>query len=144
MNALVQYIPQALRSQFALARLYTSALSLFALQGIILLVLYWTKGSGTQPEDLPPGLQLDFLHSWVHLAIGLAAVYVTFRRPSLSISFVQLFGLVYLFLAALGTFTTVHLGMQLERSENLLHWTLGLVAAVIGFGLRFVPSMRSN
>ncbi|HYN89938.1 MAG TPA: DUF4383 domain-containing protein, partial [Ardenticatenaceae bacterium] len=79
-------------------------------------------------------LRLDPLHSIIHLLLGLAGSYVGFWRPGASLRFTQLFGLFYLLLALLGTYSDLHFGMQLELEENALHWALGLIAALIGFG----------
>jgi hypothetical protein len=116
-----------------LALLACRLLAVFAVQGLAVLALYGLLGPAARPEDLPLGLQLDRLHGVVHLAIGLLGGYVGFRRPAAALAFVRLFAVVYLLLAIVGTFTPIHLGMELGLPENALHWALGLPAAVIGF-----------
>ncbi|MGH2350344.1 MAG: DUF4383 domain-containing protein [Chloroflexota bacterium] len=115
------------------ARAACRVLAIFAPQGLLVLALYALMGPSAGPEDLPPGMQLDRLHGWVHLAIGLSAGYVGFWRPAAAPAFVRLFAAVYLLLAILGTFTSVHLGMELGLAENVLHWVLGLAAAAVAF-----------
>ena len=116
------------------ARLYCQAMSLFALQGLMILLLYARLGWNASPGSLPLGLQLDPLHGVVHLISGLIGAYFGFVRPAGAVRFIQVFAIFYLGLAVFGTFTHMHFGMQLELPENSLHWTLGLLAAAVGFG----------
>ena len=121
------------RSRAGLAQLFARALSLFTLQGAGVLLAYALGGPAMTSGDLPPGMQLDPRHAVLHLVIGLAAAFVAFRRPEWSVGLTRAFALVYLGLAVLGTFTTMHLGMELALPENALHWGLGLVALGVGF-----------
>jgi hypothetical protein len=117
-------------------------LALGAVQGVVVLALYALMGPQTTPDDLPPGLQLDPLHGVIHLLSGLIGGYIGFWRPLAAVRFTQLFAAFYLLLAALGTFTSIHFGLQIALPENVLHWTLGLVAAAIGFGPLLVDTVR--
>jgi hypothetical protein len=109
-------------------------MSLFVLQGVVVLGLYAARGWDTPPDALPVGLQLDPRHAVIHLVTGLLGAAFGFLQPRGALPFIQVFALFYLGLAVLGTFTTFHLGLQLLLPENALHWTLGLAAALIGFG----------
>ena len=128
--ALPAWIP---RTQQGWAVLWCRFMSLFAAQGVVLLVLYAIKGPSAGPDGLPPGLQLDRLHAVIHLVSGLIGGAIGFWRPAWAIRFTQLFSVFYLLLAVFGTFTSLHFGMQLEFSENALHWGLEIPAALIGF-----------
>lgn len=121
------------RTQQAWALLYCRVMVLFALQGVVLMVLYAMRGFDAHPDTMPPGLKLDPLHSVIHLVTGLIGAYIGFWRPSAAVRFIQIFSVFYLLLAVLGTFTHFHFGMQLQLEENALHWPLGLLAALIGF-----------
>ena len=121
-------------SQQDWALLYCRVMSLFALQGLVLLVLYAVLGFGTSPDDMPLGFQLDPLHAVIHLVTGLIAVWFGFWRPAGAVRFLQVFTIFYLALAVFGTFTDIHFGMQLELEENALHWPLSLIAGLISFG----------
>jgi hypothetical protein len=119
-------------------------LTFFAIQGVVVLAAYAWVGPTLQSDDLPAGLQLDARHAAVHLALGLAGGYVGFAQPSLAVRYVQFFGLTYLFLAVFGTFTTTHFGMELGFNENALHWSLGSLAAVVGFGPTLLRHRRRS
>ena len=116
------------------ARLYCRATVLFAAQGALLLLIYSVRGFDTNPDSLPLGLQLDPRHSVIHLLFGLIGAAIGFWQPEGAVPFTLFFGLFYIGLAIFGTFTPIHFGMQLLLPENALHWTLGSLAAVIGFG----------
>jgi hypothetical protein len=93
-------------------------MSLFALQGLVILLLYARLGWNASPEALPLGLQLDPLHGVVHLISGLIGAYFGFLRPAGAARFIQVFAIFYLGLAVFGTFTHMHFGMQLELPEK--------------------------
>jgi hypothetical protein len=124
------------------ARLFCSLLTFGAAQGVVVLGLYAFMGPQTTPDDLPLGLQLDPLHGVIHLLSGLIGGYIGFWRPSAAVRFTQLFAVFYLLLAVVGTFTSMHFGMQIAPPENVLHWILGLIAATIGFGPFLVSAAR--
>ncbi len=126
------------------ARLFCWLLAFGAVQGVIVLALYAFMGPQTTPDDLPLGLKLDPLHGVIHLLSGLIAGYIGFWRPSAAVRFLQLFAIFYLLLAVFGTFTGMHFSMQLAPPENLLHWMLGLIAAIIGFGPLLVSAVRGG
>lgn len=132
------------RTQLAWAIFYCRLSALFALQGIVLIGLYAVRGFDTPPDAMPLGLKLDPLHSVIHLVSGLIGTGIALWRPGAAVRFVQGFSLFYLTLAVLGTFAPdhLHLGMQLELAENALHWPLGVIAAVIGFGPLLVHRLR--
>ncbi len=111
--------------------LYCRIMSLFAVQGLIVLILYALRGFGTNPDDMPPGFGLDPLHAVIHLVTGLIGAYFGFWRPSGALHFLKVFTVFYLLLAIFGTFTNIHFGMQLELEENALHWPLSVVAGLI-------------
>ena len=115
--------------------LYCKVMSLFVLQGLIILALYSMRGFDADPDSLPPGLRLDPAHGVIHLVTGLIGSYFAFWRPSGALTFLRLFSIFYLGLAFFGTFTNIHFGLQLELEENLFHWPLGLAAAFIAFGM---------
>jgi hypothetical protein len=135
MSALAKVESMIPRDQAGWAVLYCRVMGLFALQGLVILALYATMGFDSNPDALPPGLQLDPLHGVIHLVSGIIGLYFGFVRPSGAIRYIQVFAIFYLLLAIFGTFTDIHFGMQLEFSENALHWPLGLIAAAIGFGM---------
>lgn len=119
--------------------LYCKAMTLFVLQGIVILALYGMRGFDTHPDSLPPGLRLDPLHGVIHLVTGLIGAYFAFWKPSSALAFLRVFTIFYLGLAIFGTFTPIHFGMQLEFEENSFHWTLSLIAAAIAFGMSLLP-----
>ena len=123
------------------ARLYCRVMSLFALQGLVILLLYARLGWNASPEALPLSLQLDPLHGVVHLVSGLIGAYFGFVRPAGAVRFIRVFAIFYLALAVFGTFTHIHFGMQLALPENSLHWTLGLLAGATGFGPAAVEAL---
>jgi len=125
-------------------RLYCRAMALFALQGAVVLGLYAVQGWHTDPSSLPLGLQLDPLHGLIHLVTGMLGAYFGFLRPARALAFLQLFAVFYLSLAVLGTFTHVHLGMQLELPENALHWALSVPAIAIAFGPAILSRLVSR
>jgi lysylphosphatidylglycerol synthetase-like protein (DUF2156 family) len=108
---------------------------LFAIQGTIILVAYLAMGPPADLSRLPFGLRLDPIHAVIHLLAGLAGAYVGFFRPSAAFPFLRGFSAFYLILAILGTFTSIHFGMHLQTEENIFHWTVGAITAIIGFGL---------
>jgi hypothetical protein len=122
------------RTQRDWAVLYCRGMSLFVLQGLVVLGLYAARGWDTPPDVLPVGLQLDPRHAVIHLITGLLGVGFGFFQRRGAVPFIQIFAVFYLALAILGTFTTFHLGLQLLLPENALHWGLGLAAALIGYG----------
>jgi hypothetical protein len=126
------------------ARLFCSLLTFGAVQGVVVLALYALMGPQTTPDDLPLGLKLDPLHGVIHLLSGLIGGYIGFWRPSAAVRFTQIFAVFYLLLAVFGTFTSIHFGMQIAPPENVLHWTLGLIAATIGFGPLLVSAVRRS
>jgi hypothetical protein len=127
-----------------LARRGCQLTTFFAIQGAIVLGFYLVAGPPADLERLPLGFQLDPIHAAVHLAVGLVGGYVGFLRPSAAMRFLQVFGILYLGLAILGTFTSTHFGMHLEFNENVLHWTVGVLAVVVGFGLLPIPTLRED
>lgn len=108
-------------------------LALFVPHALAALTFYVVLGPAATAEDLPRGFQVDRWHGVVHLTVGLLGAYFGFWRPAAALAFLRVFAVVYLVLAVLGTFTTVHLGLELGLEENGLHWVLGLAAAAIGF-----------
>jgi hypothetical protein len=122
------------------ALLYCKGMTLFVLQGIVILALYGLRGFDADPDTLPPGLRLDPLHGVIHLVTGLIGTYLAFWRPSSALPFLRAFTVFYLGLAILGTFTRAHMGMQLELEENVFHWTLSLISVAIAFGMSFLPA----
>jgi hypothetical protein len=108
----------------------------FLIQGGLLLLAYAYYGFGTDPDSFPLGLKLDPMHAAVHFVWGIAGTYIGFLRPRWATAFVLAFALFYTVLAILGTFTTHHLGMQLNDRVNLFHWALVFPAWAIGlYGL---------
>ena len=118
-------------------------MSLFVIQGAIILFLYSIRGFNTDPETMPPGLRLDPLHGVIHLVTGLIGSYFGFIRPSGALTFLRTFTVFYLALGIFGTFTPFHFGMQLELEENAFHWPLSLIAGAIAFGMSFLPLKKS-
>ena len=121
------------------ALLYCKVMTLFVLQGVVILLLYSARGFNTDPDTLPPGLRLDPLHGDIHLVTGLIGTYFAFWKPSGALNFLRVFTIFYLGLAILGTFTHTHFGMQLEFEENSFHWTLSVIAVAIAFGMSLLP-----
>lgn len=121
------------------ALFYCKVMTLFVLQGIVILVIYSLRGFNTDPDTLPPGLRLDPLHGVIHLVTGLIGTYFAFWKPGGALNFLRGFTIFYLGLAIFGTFTHTHFGMQLEFEENSFHWTLSLIAVVIAFGMSLLP-----
>jgi hypothetical protein len=114
-------------------------MSLFVLQGIIILVIYSMRGFDADPDSLPPLMKLDPMHGVIHLVTGLIGTYFAFWKPSGALNFLRVFAIFYLGLAFFGTFTDMHFGLQLELEENLFHWPLALLASAIAFGMNFLP-----
>lgn len=115
------------------ARLFCIVLSLFVIQGIVVLTFYVLRGMDTSPKALPLGLQLDPIHAVIHLVTGCLAALFAYRYPQKAPAFLRAFAIFYLALAVIGTFTDFHFGLQLELPENALHWSIGGLAAVIGY-----------
>lgn len=130
------------RTQMDWAVLYCRVMTLIGLQGLATILLYWIKGPGTTLAGMPLGLQIDFAHGWIHLIPGFIGAALGWTRHPFALRYVQAFGLFYLTLAVLGTFTDIHFGMQLELNENALHWFLGGWAAIIGFGMLRLPRRK--
>ena len=126
-------------SQQDWAVLYCKVMSLFVLQGIIILAIYSMRGFDADPDSMPPLMRLDPMHGVIHLVTGLIGTYFAFWRPSGALSFLRVFTIFYVGLAFFGTFTNMHFGMQLELEENLFHWPLSLLAAAIAFGMNLLP-----
>jgi hypothetical protein len=126
-------------SQQDWAVLYCKVMSLFVLQGIIILLIYSMRGFNADPDSLPPLIKLDPMHGVIHLVTGLIGTYFAFWKLSGALNFLRVFTIFYLGLAILGTFTHTHFGMQLELEENLFHWPLSLLAAAIAFGMNLLP-----
>jgi hypothetical protein len=122
------------------ALFYCKVMTLFALQGIVILAIYSLRGFNTDPDSLPPGLRLDPLHGVIHLVTGLIGTYYAFWKPESALTFLRAFTIFYVGLAILGTFTHSHFGMQLEFEENSFHWTISLIAVAIAFGMSFLPA----
>lgn len=124
-----------LRTQADWAVLFCRGLILFIIQGAGVLVSHAVVG-WTTPKDLfPLGLRLDPLHGVVHLVTGIIAATIGFAaQGAAAVRFTQAFGVFYLLLAAFGTFTKIHFGLELGFNENAIHWVLGGWSAVIGFG----------
>ena len=119
--------------------LYCKVMSLFVLQGAVILVLYSMRGFDTHPDALPFLLRLDPMHGVIHLVTGLIGTYFAFWKPSRALTFLRAFTLFYLGLAFFGTFTNIHFGLYLKTEENLFHWTVTSLAAAISFGMNFLP-----
>ena len=132
------------RTQIDWAVLYSRVMTLIGLQGLLTVVVYWVKGPGTTIADMPLGIQIDFAHGWIHLIPGFIGAYLGWTRHPYALPYVQGFGLFYLTLAVLGTFTDIHFGLQLEFNENALHWVLGGWAAIIGFGPLLLPRAKAE
>jgi hypothetical protein len=62
--------------------LFCLLLTLFAIQGAVIVVFYLIRGVDTPPEALPLGLQLDFVHGIIHLVTGCLAALFSFRFPA--------------------------------------------------------------
>ena len=62
-------------SQMDWVLLYCRFMSIFALQGVVLLTLYALRGFETNPDLMPPGLRLVPTHSVIHLVTGLLGMY---------------------------------------------------------------------
>lgn len=125
-------------SQQDWAVLYCKVMSLFVLQGIVILVIYTMRGFDADPDSLPPLMKLDPMHGVIHLVTGLIGSYFAFWKPSGAVNFLRVFSIFYLGLAFFGTFTDMHFGLQLELEENLFHWPLALVASAIAFGMNLL------
>src|SRR5438105_5805698 len=92
------------------ARLYCQATLLFAAQGVLLLLIYSVRGFNTNPDLLPPGLQLDPRHSVIHLVFGIIGATIGFWQPEGAVPFTLFFGLFYIALAVFRTVTPIHFG----------------------------------
>jgi hypothetical protein len=125
--------------QQAWVLLYCKIMTLFVLQGIIILAIYTVRGFDAHPDTLPPFLRLDPMHGVIHLVTGFIGTYFAFWKPNSALAFLRVFTVFYTCLAILGTFTSTHFGMQLEFEENSFHWTLSLIAAAIAFGMSVFP-----
>ncbi len=124
------------KTQPAWAVLYCRVLVLFIFQGFLVLLFHAIAGWQTPRGDFPIGLRLDPLHGVLHLVTGVIATYIGFGSPSekAAVRFTQGFGIFYLLLAVFGTFTNIHFGLELGFSENSIHWILGGISSLIGFG----------
>lgn len=105
-------------------------------QGIIAFLLHVSTGFGADHADFPIGFKLDAIHAITHVAWGAAGAYFGFFRPRWAVPYLIVFGVYYVTLSFLGTFTGYHFGMHLGPRENLAHWTLGPLGLIIGlYGL---------
>jgi hypothetical protein len=139
-------IPDMLKTQAGWAVLYCRFLVLFILQGILIEVFHAFSGWNTPRSQFPVGFRLDWRHGILHLVTGILATYIGFGPPSekAAIRFTQGFGIFYLLLAAFGTFTNIHFGLELGFSENAIHWILGGYSALIGFGPQVWTAFRGK
>jgi hypothetical protein len=130
-------IPSRMRRFAVVAPVWaTRALIYFLLQGVGILTAYTVLGFSFNPDNFPPGLRLDPVHAGVHAVWGAAAAYIGFFRPRLALGFMFSFGIFYIVLAIAGTFTHQDFGMRLGTGENVFHWLVGPIAALIAlFGL---------
>jgi hypothetical protein len=115
-------------------------MTLFALQGAAVLLVYAARGFDLPLGALPLGLQLDPIHAVLHLVTGIVAAVIGFAGPRLARPFLQVFAVLYLGLAVFGTFTDHHFGMHLALDENLFHWTVGTLVAVAAFHPATAPA----
>jgi Domain of unknown function (DUF4383) len=120
-------------TQENLSLLFCRAMTYFLIQGAIVELTYAFGGPGIGPDSFLTGFRLDPIHAVVHFGLGVAGTYVGFFRPSRAVLFTRFFAVFYLTLAFFGTFTAIHFGMRLGLFENGLHWSLGALAAMIGF-----------
>lgn len=105
-------------------------------QGTLALLLHAYFGFEADHAGFPLGLKLDPLHAATHMAWGAAGAYVGFLKPRWAVPYMLAFGVYYVALSFLGTFTGYHFGMQLGWRENVAHWTLGPLGLLIGlYGL---------
>jgi hypothetical protein len=134
------------KTHFTWAVLYCRGLVLFIIQGFLVLAMYAVYGWHTPRSEFPIGFRLDPLHGVLHLVTGVIATYIGYGPPSekTAVRFTQGFGIFYLLLAVFGTFTKFHLGLELGFSENSIHWILGGLSALIGFGPGILAFIRGQ
>ncbi len=113
--------------------------AVFLLAGIAGFALYG-GGSGSLL-----GLDVDAIHSTIHLVTGIVALAAAFTGWSRL--FNQIFGIVYLLVAIIGfipglnNINGLYMGMMhVNAADNIFHLVVGLVAAGVGF---LVPEHRN-
>jgi hypothetical protein len=104
----------------------------FLAQGALVLLAYAYYGFGTDPNSLALGFRIDPILAAINLVWGLIGTYVGFFRPRYATRFVLAFAAFYTVLAALGSFTSTHLGMMLGDPVNRFHWGVVAVAWAVG------------
>jgi hypothetical protein len=97
-------------------------------QSALVLVAYAYYGFGTDPESFALGFRIDPILAAINLAWGLAGTFIGFFRPRYSLAFVLGFAVFYTMLAAIGSFTAMHLGMMLNERVNSFHWVVAIAA----------------
>jgi hypothetical protein len=104
----------------------------FLAQGALVLLAYAYYGFGSNPDSFALGFRIDPMLAAFNLAWGLAGTYIGFFRPRYATPFVLAFAAFYTALAALGSFTSYHLGMLLNERVDLVHWVIVAIAWAIG------------
>jgi hypothetical protein len=104
----------------------------FLAQGALVLLAYAYYGFGSNPDSFALGFRIDPMLAAFNLAWGLAGTYFGFFRPRYATPFVLAFAAFYTALAALGSFTSYHLGMLLNERVDLFHWVIVAIAWAIG------------
>jgi hypothetical protein len=104
----------------------------FLAQGALVLLAYAYYGFGSNPDSFALGFRIDPMLAAFNLAWGLAGTYIGFFRPRYATPFVLAFAAFYTALAALGSFTSYHLGMLLNERVDLFHWVIVAIAWAIG------------
>src|SRR5262245_39651758 len=115
------------------AVVWAARLSVYLLaQGALVLLAYAYYGFGSDPESFALGFRIAPLLAAVNLLWGAAGTYIGFFQPRYALPLVLAFAALYTALAGLGSFTSYHLGMNLDGRVNLFHWLIALAAWAIG------------
>jgi hypothetical protein len=115
------------------AVVWAARLSVYLLaQGALVLLAYAYYGFGSDPESFALGFRIAPLLAAINLLWGAAGTYIGFFQPRYALPFVLAFAAFFTALAVLGSFTSYHLGMNLNDRTNLFHWLIALIAWAVG------------
>jgi hypothetical protein len=101
-------------------------------QGLLVVAIYAVLGFDLPLDSLPLGIRIDPLHAVMHAIWGAAGAFVGFVRPQWSIPWLIVFGIYYVTMAILGTFTDIHFGLHLGPRENSFHLVIGSASLILG------------
>ena len=98
------------------------------LQGGIVLAAFAYYGFSSDPQSFGPGFRLDPIHASINALWGFVGSAIGFFLPRFSIDFALAFAMFFTAFAAFGTFSADQLGLLLGFGDNVLNWSLAIIA----------------